>query len=178
MTLDRHALRTTAYPFAYVLGPDPRTRFEDPTPPGGGGIGTTNPPPLGGPKGFAPPPVKRAVTRKTTVRVVTTKLKRRKGKVKIRLKNLSKTATTAGKFRLVTRSKYRIGKSKKKRRVTLVGTKTFSLKKGKSVTYTVKLSKRATRLLKTRKSIKAKLTVTPKSTKTQRTVTKKLTVKR
>jgi hypothetical protein len=175
LTLQRNPLRATSYPFAYVLGPDPRTKFEDPTPPGGGGVGTTNPPALDGPKAFAPPPV---LTRRTTVKIATTRLKRSKGKVKIRLTNLSKTATTAGKFRLVTTSKYRVGKSKKKRAITLVGSKSFSLKKGRSVTYTVKLSKDATALLKTRKSVKAKLTVTPKSTKTQKTVTKTLTVKR
>lgn len=175
LTLTRNPLRATSYPFAYVLGPDPRTKFEDPTPPGGGGVGTTNPPALDGPKAFAPPPV---LTRRTTVKIATTTLKRSKGKVKIRLTNLSKTATTAGKFRLVTTSKYRVGKSRKKRAITLVGSKSFSLKKGRSVTYTVKLSKDATALLKTRKSVKAKLTVTPKNTKTQKTVTKTLTVKR
>lgn len=175
LTLTRNPLRATSYPFAYVLGPDPRTKFEDPTPPGGGGVGTTNPPALDGPKAFAPPPV---LTRRTTVKIATTTLKRSKGKVKIRLTNLSKTATTAGKFRLVTTSKYLVGKSRKKRAITLVGSKSFSLKKGRSVTYTVKLSKDATALLKTRKSVKAKLTVTPKNTKTQKTVTKTLTVKR
>lgn len=175
LTLQRNSLRSTAYPFAYVLGPDPRTKFDDPTPPGGGGVGTTNPPALEGPKAFAPPPV---ATKRTTVKVASTSLKRSKGKVRVRLTNLSKTVTTAGKFKLVTTSRYKVGKSKKKRTITLVGSKSFSLKKGKSVTYTVKLSKDATALLKTRKSIKAKLTVTPKNTQTQKTVSKTLTVKR
>lgn len=172
LTLQRNPLRPTAYPFAYVLGPDPRTKFEDDKPKT---ETPSNPPALDGPKGFAPPPV---ATKRTTVKVASTSLKRRKGKVRIRLTNLSRTATTKGRFRLVTTAKYRVGKSKKKRTITLVTTKSFSLKKGKSVTYAVKLSKDATALLKTRKSVKAKLTVTPSSTKTQKTVTKTLTVKR
>lgn len=172
LTLQRNPLRPTAYPFAHVLGPDPRTKFEDTTPKT---ETPSNPPALDGPKAFAPPPV---ASKRTTVKVASTRLKRSKGKVRIRLTNLSRTATTTGKFRLVTTSKYKLGKSRKKRAITLVAAKSFSLKKGKSVTYTVKLSKNATALLKTRKSVKAKLTVTPTSTKTQKTVTKTLTVKR
>lgn len=172
LTLQRNLLRPTAYPFAYVLGPDPRTKFEDDAPKTST---PTNPPALDGPKGFAPPPV---AVKRTTVKVASTSLKRSKGKVKVRLTNLSKTATTAGKFKLVTTSKYRLGKSKKKRAITLVASKSFSLRKGRSTTYTVKLSKDAAALLKARKSVKAKLTVTPTSTKTQNTVTKTLTVKR
>jgi hypothetical protein len=173
------SLRPTAYPFAYVLGPDPRTRFDDPTPPGGGGVGTGNPPLIGGTGGFAPPPVRRpAVEKRTTIKVRTTVLKRRKGKVRIRLTNLDRKATTKGKFELVTRSKYRVGKSRKKRTVTLVATKSFSLRKGRSTTYTVKLTKSATTLLRSRKSLKAKLTVRPSTPKTEKTVTRTLTVKR
>lgn len=176
LTLDRDtSVRAAgdAYPFAQILGPDPRTRFD-----GDGTVSTVdtnNPPALDGPKTFAPPPV---ATKRTTVKVASTSLKRSKGKVKVRLTNLSKTATTSGKFRLVTMSKYRVGKSRKKRTITLVASKSFSLKKARSVTYAVKLSKDATALLKTRKSVKARLTVTPTSTKTQKTVTKTLTVKR
>lgn len=172
LTLQRNPLRPSAYPFAYVLGPDPRTRFEDDAPKT---ISPYDPPALDGPKTFAPPPV---ATRRTTIRIATTKLKRKKGKIRIRLTNLSRTATTKGTFKLVTRSKHKLGKRKKRRTYSLIAKRSFSLKKGKSVTYTVKLSRSATALLRTRRSIKAKLTVTPARTKTQKTVTKRLTVKR
>ncbi|MFA4930218.1 MAG: hypothetical protein WC558_17010, partial [Patulibacter sp.] len=173
LTLQRDLLRPTAYPFAYLLGPDPRTRFEDDTPPT---QSPTNPPLLEGPKGFAPPPP--PLTKRTTVKIASSRLKRSKNAIKIRLSNLSRTATTTGKLQLVTTSKYRVGKSKKKRTVSLIASRSFSLAKGRSTTYTVKLTKDATTLLKTRKSLKAKLTVTPTSTRTQRTVTRTVTVKR
>lgn len=164
-----------AYPFTYVLGPDPRTRFEDDTPDGGGGPTTTNPPLLGGGTTFAPPPV---LQRKTTIKIASSSLKRSRGTLKVKLTNLSRTAATKGHYKLVTTSKYRVGKSKAKRAITLVPSKAFTLKKGKSATFTVKLSKDATTLLKSRRSVKAKLTVTPALTKTQTTVTRTVTVRR
>ncbi len=180
------ALRATAYPFAFVLGPDPRTRFEDDNRGGGGGgggggsddpVSPTNPPPLGGGGGgFAPPPVKRG--KETTVKIASSTLRRKSGKLAIKLTNLSGTASTKGRFTLVTTAKHRVGKSNRKQLVPLIARSSYSLAAGKSRTYTVKLGKAATTLLKSRSSVKAKLTVTPSSSTTESVVSRTVTVRR
>jgi hypothetical protein len=59
-------------------------------------------------------------------------------------------------------SKYRLGKRKTKKVVTVVSTRTVSLKAGASKV-SLKLSKSAKTLLKQRKSVKVKVTLTPVS---------------
>lgn len=180
LTLDRAtAPRTTAYPFARVLGPDPRM---PPAPgSGAGGPSPTNPPVIGGGT-FAPPPAIAPPTKRapkvTSVRIKTSKLKRKRGRLRITLANLVKTAGTTGRLSLTTKGKYRVGKAKKAKRITLLRTTRFALPKGKRRTYSLKLTKNATRLLKGRRSVKATLTVKPTKNITQKTVSRTVTVRR
>lgn len=163
------------YPFARVLGPDPRARFEDPdpTPPGV----VNPPPPLLGSGGFAPPPVLVAKPKKPATVATTAKTLRRKGgKLTVKLTNLSRTATTRGRLTLVTVSRLRVGKAKA-RRVSLVRATSFSLAKGRSRSYRIALTKEATALLKRRASLKATLTATPAKAGEQ-TLTRTVTIRR
>lgn len=166
------------YPFAHVLGPDPRVRFEDPDPvvPGV----ATPPPSLGGLGGFAPPPVlaaKPKATKRTTVKTTATTLRRSGGKLTVKLTNLNRTATTSGRLSLVTKSRLRVGKAKRARRVSLVRATAFSLAKGRSRSYRIALSKDATALLRRRPSLKATLTLKPAKAG-QQTVVRTVTVRR
>lgn len=185
LTLQRSAtFASAAYPFAHVLGPDPRT----PPPPSTGGPGPTNPPTIDLPGGgtIAPPPVlatpapaptPKPAAKTTSVRISAATLKRSNGRLKVALSNLVRSAGTTGRFSLVTKAKYRVGK-KKAARITLLKATRFSLPKGKARTYAVKLTKDGAALLKARRSVKATLTVTPTKNVTQRTVTRSVIVRR
>lgn len=93
------------------------------------------------------------------------------GSVKLSLTNPN-SATTRYKVAVKSASKYKVGKSRKT--VTVATTRTVSLKPGAS-SLSVKVSKTARTLLKARKSIKVKVTVTPASGGTA--VTKTLTIR-
>lgn len=180
-----------AYPFAQILGPDPRVRFDEPDPGGPGGPRTDNPPPidLGGGGTIAPPPVvvppvvvppkadPKPVGKITPVKIGGFTLKQSKGRLKITLQNLV-AGVTKGRFSLVTRTKYKVGGAKKAKRITLLRATSFSLPKGRKQTLAVKLSKDATALLRGRKSVKATLTVTPAAGSTQKVVSGTVTVRR
>lgn len=178
--------RATAYPFARVLGPDPRT---PPAPGTGGGVSPGNPPVIGG-GAIAPPPAvvppaatppmtaPKPTTKTTSVRITAATLKRAKGRLGVTLANLVKGAGTTGRFTLVTKAKYKVGKAKKAKRIALLKTTRFSLPKGKRRTYAVKLTKDGAALLKGRRSVKATLTVAPTKNVTQKTVSRTVTVRR
>jgi len=178
-----------SYPFVQILGPDPRVRFDEPVAPGTPGVdnppvidtgGSIAPPPVFAPPVTTPAPVvtPKPVAKTTSVRIASSSLKRTSGRLKVSLANLVKTAGTTGRFSLVTKTKYKVGKAKKAKRITLLKATTFSLAKGRSRTYAVKLTKDGAALLKARKSVKATLTVTPTKNITQKTVTRSVTVRR
>jgi hypothetical protein len=163
------------YPFAYVLGPDPLQGA--PVPPADG---SASPPALGG-GGFAPPPAGAATkpaARATTVRIRATTLRRRGGKLRVTLANLRPKAVTRGRVKLVTTAKHRVAGRKVARRVTLATAKAFSLRAGRRGTVVLRVSNAGNALLRTRRSVRATLTVVPKASTTQRTVTRKVTVRR
>lgn len=105
-----------------------------------------------------------------------TSLKRSKsGKVSLKLTNPnSKEAGFT--VSIKTKSKYKVGKTKK---IQTVGTaKKTVVGAGKSKTVSVTLSKAAKTLLKTRKTLKVVVTIKPSDAKRAKTVTKTLTIKR
>jgi hypothetical protein len=83
------------------------------------------------------------------------------GSVKLSLTNPN-TAAARYKVSAKTVSKYALSKSRSKKLVTVAASKTVSLKAGAS-TVSLKLSKNAKTLLKARKSVKVKVTLTPVS---------------
>ncbi|MCK9249744.1 MAG: hypothetical protein M0P31_12330 [Solirubrobacteraceae bacterium] len=192
LTLDRDTSVRPAnqgYPFARIVGPDPRS--DDEAAGGGGGTPTTptlTPPPIDGGgdgDGFRPPPsgtptpvdTPKATAKTRSVQISSGSLRRKNGRVSLKLLNRIKGATS-GKYRIVTRSKYRVGKSKKAKRITVVAYKKFKLKSRRSATFKPRLSKAATQLLRTRKSVKVTITVVPTKAKTQATTTKRVTLRR
>lgn len=96
------------------------------------------------------------------------------GSVKLSLTNPN-TAAASYKVSAKTVSKYALGKSKTKKVVTVAATKTVSLKTGAS-SVSLKLSKNAKTLLKARKSVKVKVTLTPAGGGSA--ITKTITLKR
>ncbi|MDA0169218.1 hypothetical protein OJ998_08990 [Solirubrobacter taibaiensis] len=96
------------------------------------------------------------------------------GAVKLALTNPNTTAVSY-KVSAKTVGKYAVGKSKTKKVVTVASTKTVSLKAGAS-NVNLSLSKAAKTLLKQRKSVKVKVTLTPVSGGSA--ITKTITLKR
>jgi hypothetical protein len=115
-----------------------------------------------------------AVTRPATFAAATTMKPSKAGSVSLRLTNPNASAL-GYKLGAVTVSKYKVGKSKTKKAVTVATAKTVSLKPGAS-TVKLSLSKTAKTLLKQRKALKVKLTLTPVSGGSA--ITKTITLKR
>lgn len=88
------------------------------------------------------------------------------------------TKTVKYKITVKTVSKYALKKNGKKAVQSAVAGRTVSVGAGKTVKAKLNLSKAAKALLKTRKSLKVKVTVAPTDGKVAKKVTKKLTLKR
>ncbi|HWK27247.1 MAG TPA: hypothetical protein VNS09_11825 [Solirubrobacter sp.] len=120
-----------------------------------------NPTPTPAPVATPAPAATPAPTADAPVKVASgSKLKpSRTGTVKLKLTNPN---AGGAKYRvsIATTSKYRVGKSKRKRTITVASAKTVTLEPGAS-TVSVKLSSTARKLLKQRKSLKVKLTLKP-----------------
>lgn len=93
---------------------------------------------------------------------------------------VSNPNTKSAKYKVTVKtvSKYALTKKGKKAVRSAVAGKTVTAAAGKTVTTKLKLSKAAKTLLKSRKSLKVTVTVTPTDGKVAKKVTKKLTLKR
>lgn len=147
------------------------------------------PPPLGDAGGIAQPPLAQPpvivrppvagppATKTTTVRIASSSLRSSKGRVRLSLANLAATPTS-GRLTLVTRDRLRVGKARRAARVTLVRGASFRLPRGARRTISVALTKDARTLLRTRRTLRATLTVTPARSGTERVVSRAVTVRR
>lgn len=142
--------------FVAPLQAAPEERPDDPS-------GPVAPPLLGG-GGFAPPPVKapgKAVApAKLRVRSTTLKTTSKRTRVRVRLQNPRKTAESV-RVRIRTVDRVKVGGSRKLR--TIVGATTVRLSAGGSRTVVLRLSADARRVLATRKSVRVRVSVTPRS---------------
>lgn len=125
--------------------------------------GTPAPPALGG-GGFAPPPVKVPGTpgAPAKLRVRSTRLRAtaRRTRVRIRVQNPRRTSESV-RVRIRTVDRVRIGRTRKQR--TVVGTTTVRLPAGGSRTVALRLTADARRVLARAKSVRVRVSVTPRS---------------
>lgn len=127
----------------------------------------------------AKPEEKPVTPAPVTPKVTSTSLKAdsKKKTVSLKVTNPS-TKTVKYKITVKTVSKYALTKNGKKAVQAAVAGKTVSVGAGKSVDAKLNLSKAAKTLLKTRKSVKVKVTITPTDSTVAKKVTKTLTLKR
>jgi len=107
----------------------------------------------------APPPPTPAAQPKPKLRVASTKLKRRDGRIAIAIACPPGTAPCKGRLSARTLSRVRIGR--KRRYVKLIPTTSYTVAAGRQRTVRVKLSADARRLLRTRRSVRVRVTLDP-----------------
>lgn len=133
------------------------------TPDGPSDPGATVPPPLGG-GGFAPPPVKApgkpAAPAKLRVRSTRLRATAQRTRVRIRLQNPRRTSESV-RVRIRTVDRVKVGRSHRQR--TIVGTTAVRLPASGSRTVALRLSADARRVLARTKSVRVRVSVTPRS---------------
>lgn len=121
-------------------------------------------PPLLGGGGFAPPPVKlpgkKAAPAKLRVRSTRLRAASRRTRVRVRLQNPRSTSESL-RVRIRTVGRVRIGRSRKQR--TIVGATRVKMPRNASRTVSLRLSAVARRVLRTRNSVRVRISVTPRS---------------